>query len=231
MLDTRSQELEILDRGPHFYTQQEYEDCLAKLDQIGKWLGGDHATLSTLKKLSFDSFLDVGCGSGTLAIKVAQKYPEVIVVGTDLNPQAIAFANKQPNKPANVTFNQNLLSIIPDKKFDLVSSTLVLHHIPEQELTQFIQDSCRVAKKRVIINDLQRSAIALFLFQLISPMFRNRLIRHDGALSIRRAFKYHELDSLLQKAGLKPSQYTITWHWAFRWIVEINCEDGSWKSV
>ena len=231
MLRSRSSQLELLDLGPNHYSKEEYDDCLKKLGRIGRWLGGDRATLATFSKMEGNplSILDVGCGGGLFTLRLAKKFPDAKIVGIDVNPDAIGFAiNASTDQPlSNLTFEVRGKPELdePSKSYDIVTSTLVCHHIPEKELILFIANACRIAKKKVIINDLHRHPLALFLFKLISPIcFRNRLVLHDGPLSIRRAFKYHEWVDYLERAGVKKTQYTIRWHWAFRWIVEINCE-------
>lgn len=229
----RSQELELLDLGPSHYSSKEYADCLHKLNRIGKWLGGDLASFSALSKMSPQpqTILDVGCGGGFFTLKLAEKVPDAKILGIDLNSDAIQFAlQQQLLKPhlRNVTFetrSQEELSE-PQKSADLVISTLVCHHLPDQKLIDFISKACQIAKRKVIFNDLHRHPLALFLFKIIAPIcFRNRLVLHDGPLSIKRSFTRADWISCLEKAGLKPSQYTIRWRWAFRWIIEIDCKD------
>ena len=91
----RSNQLELMDLGPDYYTQQEYNDCLRKLNLVGSLLGGDQPTLSAFANLKLTplSILDVGCGNGALTLKLAKTYPQAQVVGIDLNSQAITAAN------------------------------------------------------------------------------------------------------------------------------------------
>ena len=94
----------------------------------------------------------------------------------------------------------------------------------DEDLIDFLSKSCCVARHKVIINDLHRHPLAFYLFKIISPIFfRNRLIQNDGPISICRAFTRQELNYYLKKIGLNNSQYNISWQWAFRWLVEINC--------
>ena len=221
MMETRSYEPEWLDLGPTYYTSQEYIDCLEQLDRVGRYLGGDQATWSALRHMQPNSILDVGCGGGQFTHRLAEKFPQAQIVGIDLNPDAIAFAKAQNPLP-NLFFENRALNE-PDKSYDVVMATLVCHHMNDAELIAFIQNASRVAKKKVILNDLHRHALALGLFNLACPiLFNNRVVAHDGPLSIRRAFKYQDWQHYLQSAGL--TQYSISWHWAFRWLVEINCE-------
>lgn len=236
MLSKRSLEKEIIDLGSAHYTKAEYEDCLVKLDRIGRWLGGDSATLSALKKMNPHplSILDVGCGGGLFTIRIAQKFPQAQVVGIDLNEQAIEFAKRSlvsmKNPPDNVRFELRTQPKLAEasNSYDVVLSTLVCHHIPDQDLVEFLSAACQVAKRKVIINDLHRHVLAFGLFKLISPVFfRNRLVQHDGPLSVCRAFKYQDLKQYLSALKREPSHYKISWKWAFRWLLEIDCQRES----
>lgn len=226
--EKRSDKIELMDLGPEFYTEKEYDDCLFKLDRVGRWLGGDQATFKALQNVSPKSILDVGCGGGFFTIKLAKMFPEAKVVGIDISQEAILFAKKQlakmPKPPLNVVFlHQNDKKLMePKKSFDIVLSTLVCHHIPDKDLSDFIQRCCSIAKKKVILNDLHRHPIPYYLFKMISPVFfRNRLIQHDGPISNLRAFKRHELEKYLTDAGIPSSCYSIKRRWAYRWVVEI----------
>lgn len=232
MLNTRSVETELIDLGAEHYSLEEYEDCLIKLDRIGRWLGGDRASFSALDKLDlkFASILDVGCGGGLFTTRLAMRYPHVKVVGLDINSQAIDFAKKQlsmmQKPPKNLIFECPTQKKLDENvRYDIIISTLVCHHMSDQELIDFISSAKRIAKKKVILNDLHRHPMAQFLFKMISPIFfKNRLVQHDGLVSIRRSFKYHEWVHYLESSGLNPSQYDIQWKFAFRWLIQINGE-------
>jgi 2-polyprenyl-3-methyl-5-hydroxy-6-metoxy-1,4-benzoquinol methylase len=225
MMEKRSYESELIDLGPAYYTSEEYRDCLSQLDRIGRFLGGDAATFSAFDQLESSplSILDVGCGGGIFTARLAKKYPEAKVVGSEISKEAFQFANEHSHLP-HLEFH---LSPKPEldysqNEFDVVTSTLVCHHLNDQELISFLKQANHVAKKAVILNDLHRHPLALFGFSLVaSILFNNRLVRHDGGLSIRRAFTKRDWIHYLQEAGIPPEQYTITWHWAFRWIVKI----------
>lgn len=225
MFCKRSDELELIDLGT--YSQTEYEHCLKTLDRVGRWLGGDAGTFAALDRMQTEpqSILDVGCGGGIFTTKLARKYPKAKIVGIDLNPDAIAFAKKQINLPSNVTFECKDNGLL--EGYDVVLSTLVCHHLSDEAIVEFIKQAAHAAKKRVIFNDLHRNILAYYLFKIVSPIFfRNRLVQHDGPLSVLRSFKRKEWKNYLERAGIKPSASKIRWHWAFRWVVEIDCERG-----
>lgn len=212
----RSDQLELIDLGPEHYTQDEYVDCLYQLGKVGEYLGGDRASFKAIDPLSPASILDVGCGGGDFTEKLGKRYSSCQIRGIDISSDAISYARTH-NQRHNVTFDSCFLCDLPSKSYEVVIATLVCHHLNDDELIPFLKDCTRIAKKAVIINDLHRHPLAWFAFRLSAPiLFRNRLITHDGALSIKRAFTKKDWQQYLE---LFNANGKITWHWPFRWIV------------
>jgi ubiquinone/menaquinone biosynthesis C-methylase UbiE len=97
-----------------------------------------------------DSVLDVGCGTGTLAIaakrQVGQKGQ---VCGIDASPEMIARAGKKASKAGvEVDFRGALVESLPfrEGQFDVVLSTLMLHHLPGKLRSQCAAELRRVLK-------------------------------------------------------------------------------------
>ena len=229
IMRTRSSQLELIDLGPEFYTLEEYEECLDYLGKIGKVLGGNRATLQLFRNLkeSPTSILDVGCGGGHFTCELAQLYPHTNILGIDLSKEAIDYARKQAKKMnlSNVSFEVPMDKELKyaDKSFDIVTCTLVCHHMLDAEIIEFLKRSQRVAKKSIIINDLHRHGLAYFCFALVAPvLFPNRLILNDGLISVKKGFTKTNWISYLSKAGLNKVNYEISWKWAFRWLIQIN---------
>jgi 2-polyprenyl-3-methyl-5-hydroxy-6-metoxy-1,4-benzoquinol methylase len=222
----RSYEQEWLDLG--LYTKEEYEDCLYQLARIGRFLGGNRATLKIFSQLSKpESILDVGCGGGQFTFELAKQFPQAQVVGIDISSEAIEFAQKQLEVTSlkNLSFNVPPSAELsyPSNSFDIVTSTLVCHHLNDDQLIDFLKKSYQVAKKYIVFNDLHRHWLAYSSFVPIAKLFfPNRLIAHDGLLSIQRAFKRQDWINYLNAAGIPLKYCSITWHWPFRWVLCIN---------
>jgi len=76
-------------------------------------------------KTEITSILDLGTGSGCVALALAHAFPQAQVTATDINPQALALAqeNADQNKIKNITFiESNLFQQVPQRKFDLIVS-------------------------------------------------------------------------------------------------------------
>jgi ubiquinone/menaquinone biosynthesis C-methylase UbiE len=76
--------------------------------------------------------LDLGCGTGTLAIIVNAAQPDAEVIGLDADPEILALArSKAESSGAEVRFDQGLSTELPyeDESFDRVLTTLFFHHL------------------------------------------------------------------------------------------------------
>jgi ubiquinone/menaquinone biosynthesis C-methylase UbiE len=97
-----------------------------------------------------ESVLDVGCGTGTLAIAAKRRVgPAGSVYGIDASPAMIARAtNKAKKAGTEVIFENGLAESLPfpDARFDVVLSTVMLHHLPRKARQQGVREMRRVLK-------------------------------------------------------------------------------------
>lgn len=97
-----------------------------------------------------ESVLDVGCGTGTLAIAARRRVGSAgNVHGIDASPEMIARATRKARKAGvDVTFRTAIVEALPfpDRQFDAVLSTLMLHHLPRPTREQCAREMCRVLK-------------------------------------------------------------------------------------
>ena len=210
----RSHELEYLDTGN--YTPQEYENCLSELQFINRWMGDAHALKQTLLKdveqhdLREFSILDVGAGSGELLRVAASRARETgrrfRGVGLELNERsAQAILEESKAFPELSSVRADALKMpFDDAEFDYVMCSLFTHHFADEQVIHLLREMSRVARRRIFVIDLHRDPVPYFLYTTIGKLvLKNRLIRHDGALSILRSFKPRELLNLARAAGLR----------------------------
>jgi 2-polyprenyl-3-methyl-5-hydroxy-6-metoxy-1,4-benzoquinol methylase len=217
---------ELVDQGPDHYTPEEYRDCLVQLGRVGRWLGGNRASLAAFKDLDDPprSVLDVGCGGGWFAAILARRYPAARVVGIDLSGQAIAFARERWERASlpNLSFEHKSLEDFGNsgERFDVVTATLVCHHFDDEPLIAFLKKACSMSKRAVILNDLHRHWLAYAGFSLAARLFfRNRLVIEDGPLSVRRSFKRRDWSYYLDRDEFAGVSWSVRWKPVFRWIV------------
>lgn len=223
MLTKRSQEKELLDLGPDYYTYHEFVECQKMLFRINQLLGFFKDTKRLLKQFSKHStVLDVGCGAGLMVLHLSRLFPSMILSGTDISLSSITLAEQSLSEWQKRHSTQNVSFTVQDQlepniaanSIDVILTTLVCHHLSDEALVAFLQQLLMGAKKAVIINDLHRHYLAEFFYGILSPiLFRNRLINHDGLISIRRGFTRKEWETLLLKANIK--NYTLKWRFPF----------------
>ena len=89
-----------------------------------------------------------------------------------------------------------------DRRFDIVTASLFLHHVPPERTLDAVGAIDRLALRGVIISDLLRSPLTWGAVGALALVTGNRVVRHDAPLSVRRAFRVGELSRLAAAAGL-----------------------------
>jgi len=118
---------------------------------------------ATLARIQLgDAVLDVGCGTGTLAIEVARRLGRAgRVAGIDPGTRQIARArSKAARRNLPIEFQTGVIEQLPfpDQTFDVVLSTLMMHHLPNTLKRQGLAEIARVLKPggRLVIADFKR---------------------------------------------------------------------------
>ena len=89
-----------------------------------------------------------------------------------------------------------------DRRFDIVTASLFLHHVPPERTRDALEAIDRLAIRGVIVSDLLRSPLTWAAVGALAFATGNRIVRHDAPLSVRRAFRIRELSRLAAAAGL-----------------------------
>lgn len=98
-----------------------------------------------------------------------------------------------------------------DGAFDAVSLCLALHHFDPDEAAVVLREMQRVARSAMVVIDLHRNVAAYAgVWLLTRTMARNRLTKHDGPLSVLRAYTVPEVRELARVAGIPGAH--VRWH-------------------
>ena len=156
--------------------------------------------------------LDVGCGPGNIALKIARRWPGVQVVGVDFSQNMIlaaraAAASQQLTARAEFLAGDAKKLPFPDGALDFVLSNSVLHHLHDP--LGMLDEMARVVKPGglVLLRDLRRPG------RLIFPWHVRWYGRHYSGLmkklftdSVRAAYTGEELARMLHASRLAAAR-------------------------
>ena len=211
-LANRSLAREVMD--DHEPPPRTVDEVYRFLGAINRWLGGTRATLRRFEAFSRHwrpgeriRVLEVACGGGDLARALVAwgraRGFDLRVTALDLGGAALDCARRRGGADPRLTLLRADVHEAPcaDAAFDYVSCALFFHHLTDVEVIATLRAFDRIARRGIVVNDLIRRWRLLAWTWLFTRPF-NAVLRHDGPLSVRRAFRPFELAALADRAGL-----------------------------
>lgn len=227
----RSREPELMDGSD--YGREEYFDCLADLRRVNRYLGGYRSLARHLFPLIREQarrhpgakvrLLDIGTGSADIPRTVvdwarAEKIDVQFVV-VDINQLAAsAAADQVRDYPEIRAIRADALALpFADDGVDFVIASLFLHHFENEAAAALLRGFSRVAREAFVINDLRRHPLAWIAIILLTRIFtRNRLVRNDAAVSVKRGFTDEDIHRIVELAGVRVG---VVRHFPYRYII------------
>jgi len=108
-----------------------------------------------------ETVLDVGCGTGTQALVAKERVGETgRVCGVDRGPKQIAYArSKAARRGLPIDFQVGVIEQLPfsDQVFEVVLSTFMMHHLPDDLKRRGLAEIARVLKPggRLVVLDMK----------------------------------------------------------------------------
>ncbi len=171
------------------------------------------------------TILDVGFGAGDMLRAIhrwaQRRGREVRLIGIDLNPRSAPIAEALTPADWRIDYRTgDLFAIDPAESIDLVLSSLVTHHMPDEEIVRFLIWSTQRARIGWFVNDLHRHWLPFYFFRTITGITPwHPFVRHDGLVSIARSFRRADWTRLIDAAGLADDGIDIAWRFPFRYCV------------
>ena len=121
-------------------------------DPLTRLLGVDSARHALLEQAALKpgfSVLDVGCGTGTLAVLIKRLHSKVEVIGLDPDHRALGRAKRKAHRAGvSVRFDRGFADALgyADRRFDRVFSSMMLHHLEAHDQQSMLLEIRRVLK-------------------------------------------------------------------------------------
>ncbi len=157
-----------------------------------------------------ETLLDIGCGPGGWTLDVAYAYPDINVVGIDINPTMIDYGFAQANSQGlqNISFeimDARKPLVFPDNSFDLINARFIVGFMDRTSWPALLAECQRVLKPGGLLR-LTESEVGITssaAFDQLQGFIYQAFIRQGRSFSANgRSFGIaHMFNTLLRDAG------------------------------
>jgi SAM-dependent methyltransferase len=197
---------------------------LDDLDRLNAWFGGYALTLRRLRRVLARlprgrpvRIVDVGGGRGDLAVKIVRwarrRDRAVRIVVVDSDAATLALARRRTAAYPEIALVRADATALPLRQgaADVAVTALTLHHLDRPAAAACLAGMTTAAPVAVV-NDLLRTRLTLGLVWLTTRLLGlHPVSRHDGPLSVRRAYSARELQTLAASVGRRIAVSRYPW--------------------
>ncbi len=188
---------------------------LRDLAFINRWLGGASSVLGHVTRAMAASppgerfhLADIACGGGDLLRAAADRARRmgraIFGLGVDADTHVLAYAQAASSAYPELHWVRADALGLPfgPASFDLVMCSCFLHHLAAEEAAALMATAATLARRAVVLSDLVQSRLGVAGFRVLCGVARlHAVTRHDGLVSLRRAYRREELLEIANLAG------------------------------
>jgi len=195
--------------------------CLRDISRLNRWFLAHNPLLQWLNGFAPAELpqplriLDVGCGNGDGLRRIERwahtREIAVDLIGLDISPDAVAIAAELTPPTSSIQWiAADVFAYVPPRPNHIVASSLLTHHLADDQVVRFLQWMERHAVLGWFINDLSRAAVPYHFIRIFARLAcLHRFVQHDAPVSIARAFVVEDWQVLCAAAGLAAQEVTI----------------------
>lgn len=192
--------------------------CLRDLARLNRLFFGYRPILQWLGSLPLQGqvrILDIGSGYGDTLRRIEKwargKGIAVQLTGLDLNPDSTAIAAEATPAHRRIQWvTGDIFAYEPQPPPHLIVTSLMAHHLTDAEIVRLLQWMEARAIAGWFINDLSRNIVPYRLLAAFTQLAGlHPFVRHDGPVSIARAFLPEDWQRYCAAAGLTPADYVV----------------------
>jgi SAM-dependent methyltransferase len=198
-------------------------------DPMVRLLGADGARRKLFEQagaLPQHRLLDIGCGTGTLAVAIKGWLPGAQVTGIDPDPHALARARRKARGAGvSIAFDQGFADALPypDASFDRVFSSFMFHHLPSGTKLTALREVRRVLKPE--------GSLHLLDFEQEGPHSHNPVARWLHSSKHMQDNQSAQILGWMREAGFDDARLVDTQKRIFGKIAYLAAQSGSYRPV
>jgi Methylase involved in ubiquinone/menaquinone biosynthesis len=208
---------ELLDE--HDAPEAEMQRALRDLRRINRCLGGRRIYRLLLRRMIADrtaplTVLDVGTATSDLVGRL-RAFPNVRPIGLDFKIQHLLYGRRFEPWVRRITGDAYHLPL-RDDAVDVVTSAHFFHHFSHDENVGILEESLRVARVGVLVNDTRRHLVPLLFVRLLSALrLVGRITRFDAPTSVLRGYTLEEARAVARDVNARSCEVVRLFPWRF----------------
>ena len=209
----------------------ELQQNLDDLRRLNLYLGSRYVILAAMKRLWRQAgrpdtwcVVDIGTGAGDVPAALTRwgrrHGIHVRVIAVDIHQDVLRYTKVALQHDPNIELCQADGLHLPFRPgtFDVAICSSTVHHLTWSESVSLLHVMAEVTRYGIIVNDLRRSSVWYYVAKgLLHLVSANRLTRHDGPLSVLRAYTINEVCQIAAEAALASVE--VRSRLLYRWLL------------
>ncbi len=201
---------------------------LARINAVSRTATAVAATLTRLATefhLERIRVLDVASGGGDVLLACAKQMRRrgkvAEFAGCDRSETAVEWANRSAARQSLHQvrfFRHDVVSQPLPREYDIVVSTLFLHHLSDAHAELVLRRMASAARRAVIVDDLRRGPLGYWLaVAACHALSRSPVVHYDGPVSVQAAFRCDEILDLARR--VEGCRWEVRRRWPQRFLL------------
>ena len=196
-------------------TPEELDGALDDIHAVNRFLGGSKTLVEAVRPFLLAqnvgeplSVLDVGTGGADLPLDLVAEARRlgrrIRIVAIDRDQVTLDYARRKTAEAPEIEVQAADAFHLPfaPGSFDLVTASMFLHHFTHDEAVRLLSSLRRIARRAVLINDLERHLVPWAFIAVVARVTRRHpMFVNDAPLSVLRGFTPAELLAAAREAG------------------------------
>ncbi|HVT44992.1 MAG TPA: methyltransferase domain-containing protein [Thermoanaerobaculia bacterium] len=190
---------------------------LRDLRRFNRWMGGIAVYRRLLRAFGNpppETILDLGTGTSDLLASLRDG--PIRRIGLDVKLEHLLYGRELGGAAVDRIVGDALHLPFRDGSVDLITSAHFFHHFTPEQNVSLLDESLRVSKRGVVVNDTRRHLVPLLVVRLLGMLrLVGTITRFDAPASVLRGFTTQEASDIARRTVASRSKVIRLWPYRF----------------